>query len=169
MRPVDNINYWKERLELAKKQGHLHYSVYLAVDHLWNRVHDIHMEILKREIKPTDKVLDIGCGYGRMSPYFDHYTGIDFSPDFIKEAKELHPGKKFIKGRIEKMRFKDKQFDVGFAISMKAMIVGNLGEAVWQPMEEECKRVCKKVLLLEYGKLESRFDSDEDVGKYEIL
>ena len=41
------------------------------------------------------KVLDVGCGYGRLSDMFEIYTGIDFSDEMIKLAMEKYPGKDF--------------------------------------------------------------------------
>lgn len=38
---------------------------------------------------PGDRVLDVGCGYGRLSSRLDHanYIGIDISPTYIDYAK----------------------------------------------------------------------------------
>jgi hypothetical protein len=49
------------------------------------------------------------------------------------------------------------------------MIIGNLGLDVWEPMEKECKRVCKKVVTLEYGVHEDYHDTFETMARYEIL
>lgn len=168
-KPVSDPNFWKERLESAKKRNHLHYSVYLADDILWNKIYDIHVDIFKKEIPKGSNVLDIGCGYGRLAPLFDNYTGIDISPDFIALAKETHPNKRFVLGDLNHLPFKDKEFDVGFMVSIRGMIIGNLGEDVWKPMEAECKRVCKKVLVLEYGVYESHRDTHDTIAEYEVL
>jgi SAM-dependent methyltransferase len=167
--PVDSPEFWKTRLDLAKKQGKLHYSVYLANDSLWDRIYDIHLGIFKKEIPKGAKVLDIGCGYGRMAQLFTNYTGIDISPDFIALAKELNPDKKFLVADLNHLPFKDKEFEVGFMVSVKGMIIGNLGEDAWKPMEAECKRVCKKVIVLEYGVYESHLDTHDTIAGYTIL
>ena len=167
--PVDKEWFWRRRLKLAKEQEHLHYSVFLATDSHWGRIYKIHANVLTKEIKPDESVLDLGCGYGRMAPLFVNYTGVDFSHEFIEEAKAMFPDKTFLCADLNKLPFKDKEFDVGFAISMKHMIVANLGEEKWKKMEDECKRVCKKVILLEYGISESHFDTPDQIGNYEIL
>ena len=167
--PVNKEWFWRKRLKLAKEQEHLHYSVFLAADSHWERIYNIHKEILLREIKPEEKVLDLGCGYGRMSALFEHYVGVDFSPDLLEEAGQLYPGKTFICANLNKLPFDDKTFDVGFAISMRHMIVANQGERAWNKMEKECKRVCKRVIILEYGISESLHDTPDMIGNYEIL
>jgi SAM-dependent methyltransferase len=169
MRKVGDLTFWKERIDDAKKHGKLHYSVYVANEALWKRIFEIHLDTIWKHIKPTDNVLDLACGYGRLSPLFNNYTGVDFSPDFINEANTLYPGKRFLCENIKKLPFKDKEFDWGIAISLKAMIINNLGIEEWTPMEKEIRRVCKKTLILEYGIHESRADTDNTIGKYEVL
>jgi SAM-dependent methyltransferase len=167
--PVSDPAFWKERLELAKKQNHLHYSVYLANESLWNKIYNIHVEIIKKEIPEDARVLDIGCGYGRMSPLFKKYTGVDISPDLLAEAKKLYPYNRFILADLNDLPFRNKEFDIGFMVSVRGMIIGNLGQEVWDKMEKECIRVCKKLLILEYGVYESRRDTHDTIAEYEVL
>lgn len=148
MKPVTTEEFWKQRIIDSKNYGDIHHSVYISTNSLWERIAKAHQEILKPY--QDKKVLDAGCGYGRASQWFNDYTGVDLSPDLLAKAREFYPDKKFIQARLEKLPFKDKEFDMAFCISIKAMIIGNLGEAVWQPMEEEIKRVAKEVLILEY-------------------
>lgn len=168
-RDIDRVSFWRKRLEDAKDSGRLHYSVYLANDTLWQRICTAHLSIFKKEIKPGDKVLDAGCGYGRLAPLFEKYTGVDFAPAFIEEAERLFPEKRFMQADLRKLPFKDKEFDWGLLVSIKHMIVGNLGFEEWAKMETELKRVCKKLLILEYGEMESMHDTAESIGKYEII
>lgn len=167
--PVSDPKFWKERLDCAKRDGHLHYSVYLAGSDLWQRIYNVHIGIINKEIPLGSKVLDIGCGYGRMSPLFEDYTGVDISPDFISLAKTTYPDRRFVLADLNKLPFKDKEFEVGFMISVKGMVIGNLGEEAWKPMEKECLRVCKKVLILEYGVFESHLDTPDTIAKHEVL
>lgn len=166
---VGTEKFWKRRLFLAKQNGTLHYSVFLAKQSLWDRLLEAHLEVIHQFIKPEDSVLDAGCGYGRMSVYFPNYVGVDFSPDFIAEAKSLFPEKQFSVEDLNKLPFKKNQFDWGLVISIKHMIIGNIGVKEWNKMQKEIKRVCKKVLILEYGELESEEDTKESQAKYEIL
>lgn len=155
-KPVDNLDFWKERIDTAVKP---HYSVYVVHEQGWKRINDVHKELFDLYIKKDKKVLDAGCGYGRWAKNFDNYTGVDFSPDFIKKAKEQNPDKLFIQADLKALPFKDKEFDWAYCVSIKRMIRDNLGDDVWNPMEKELQRVAKKVLILEY----------EDPEDHEIL
>lgn len=65
------------------------------------------MELWSKEVSYKDRVLDVGCGEGRllqdMKPAIN-YTGIDFSKKLIEIAKERYRGKNhnFIVGDITK-------------------------------------------------------------------
>lgn len=52
----------------------------------------IHRAVARANLKPTDRVLDIGCGNGLLLPEIvnniGHYDGVDFSEAFIREAKK---------------------------------------------------------------------------------
>jgi SAM-dependent methyltransferase len=168
MKEVNKESFWKDRLKDAERKGRLHYSVFISNDKTWKDICDEHKKILDKEIQATDKVLDAGCGYGRANEYVKgEYVGVDLSPDLIEKAKQLYPDKKFLVGKLESLPFKDKEFDIGFCISVKAMIVANLGGESWDLMEKELKRVCKKVLILEYGCADAGIELEAD--KYEII
>ena len=143
-KPVDQIDFWKERIDTAAKD---YFTVYVTSEGDWKRINEAHGEHFKMM---SGKILDAGCGYGRNSVFFEDYTGVDFSPDFIEKAKKMFPGKNFIQANLKELPFKDKEFDWAFCVSIKAMIVNNLGEEEWVKMEKELLRVSKNVLLLEY-------------------
>lgn len=147
MKEINKLGFWKDRIDKAKK-GVEHYSVYICQEAMWERINQVHKEILQKEC--SGKVLDAGCGYGRWSELFDDYLGVDFSPDFIAEAKAKYPNKDFIVGNLKDLPFKDKTFDVAFCVSIKRMVQDNLGNEEWELMQKELKRVAKKVLILEY-------------------
>lgn len=142
---VDQIGFWKERIETAQKE---HYSVYVTTDEAWKKIAEIHKGIIQNEC--GGKILDAGCGYGRMSEWVQNYTGVDFSPDFIDIAKKKYPEKEFVVASLSELPFKKEEFDWAVCISIKHMIVGNVGEEAWKDIETELKRVAKKVLILEY-------------------
>jgi ubiquinone/menaquinone biosynthesis C-methylase UbiE len=166
-KPVDKLEFWKDRIENAKK-GREHYSVFISNESTWKDINEKHKDILDKEIKETDNVIDLGCAYGRSSEMVKgKYTGVDFSPDFIEKAKSKYPDKKFLVANLKELPFKDKKFDIGFMVSIKAMIVSNLGNNEWEKIEKECKRVCKKLLILEYGQGDK--DIKNDAEHYEII
>ncbi len=147
-KPIDNLNFWKERIERAKNSNR-HHSVYLIDSERWKRIEQSHRDLMSKLI--TGKVLDAGCGYGRMSEWVEDYTGVDFSPDFVETARQLYPDKRFIVGNLKKLPFKNEEFDWAVCISIKQMVKDNLGEEEWLLMQKELKRVAKKVLILEYS------------------
>jgi len=150
-RPVDKLEFWKSRIDSSGDKKH--HSVYRCDDGLWSILEKHHVRQIRQFIKPTDRVLDIACGYGRMAKYFacENYTGIDFSPDFIDLASKQFPDYNFVVADLKKLPFKDNQFDWCFGISIKAMIVRELGDNQWLKMEQEIRRVSKKTIFLEYS------------------
>ena len=66
----------------------------------------------------TGSVIDFGCGHGYFSKYVKgDYLGLDWSPEGIKKAQEMNPGREFIVADV--MIYEaTKQFDyaVGFEI-----------------------------------------------------
>lgn len=145
-KPINKIEFWRQRIFTAAKE---HYSVYITSDANWRDINTSHEKVLKEKIGDS-KVLDAGCGYGRWSPLFENYTGVDFSPDFIEKAKIKFPKKKFIQANLKELPFADGEFDWAFCVSIKRMVEDNLGKEEWGLMEKELKRVAKKVLILEY-------------------
>lgn len=145
---VDDLSFWKKRIDTAAKKQ---FSVYVCNDTSWKIIYDSHKKILKEKIPSDAKVLDAGCGYGRMADLFDkeNYLGIDFSPDFIGLAKKEYPEYEFDVQSLQNLPYKDNEFDWAFCVSIKNMIK-SYSTLDWDVMEKELKRVAKKVLILEY-------------------
>lgn len=148
-KPVDKVGFWKERIDTAAKD---YFTVYVTSEGNWHEINKVHVKLLEKYIKPTDKVLDAGCAYARMARFFlpENYVGVDFSPDFIKLAKKNNPGNTFVQADLKKLPFKGGEFDWAFCISIKKMVEDNLGKEEWNRMERELTRVAKKLLVLEY-------------------
>ncbi len=157
--PIDKVEFWKERIEDAEKSGLFHRSVYKVHPKGWEIIERVHKTICNNLILKTDNVLDAGCGYGRLAPWFEHYTGVDFSPDFIERAQVSYPDKPFFQADFRLLPFEDGEFDWAICVSIREMYIGRKGMAEWQKIEKELKRVAKKVLILEYVEPE----------KYEII
>ena len=145
MRELDDIGFWKKRID---GETEIHKTVYVVAKVGWDRIEAYNKKIVQKET--SGKILDAGCGYGRMSEWVKDYTGIDFSPDFIALAQKRYPDKKFVIGDLRKLPFKDREFDWAVCISIKNMIQRYVGLEDWDLMEKELKRVAKKVLILEY-------------------
>ncbi len=84
-------------------------------DRLWTE-----MKFLFNETQVNEKVLDLGCGNGRFSQYFEsnNYTGVDFSERMIEEAKARFPDKKFLIADAISLPFPENSFDKVYSIAL---------------------------------------------------
>lgn len=153
--PILDPNYWKQRLETAP-EGNEHHAICICDVDLWNRTAEKTRQVLAEKIQPTDSIIDIGCGMGRLlnllpKSWQGKYLGIDLSKDFIQEAARLHPGRVFrVCEATDIYAVPDKQFDWAILISIRYMIIKNLGEGYWLKCLTEINRVAKNVMYLEY-------------------
>ena len=81
------------------------------------------LEHLNKFIKNDDKILDIGCGNGRLLNLFESkkidYTGIDSSKELIEIAKKNHSRERtFLHANALSLPFPDKTFDTIFSIAV---------------------------------------------------
>ena len=71
---------------------------------IWNSISEAEKIVLNYCKKSYFSILDVGCGVGRHSSYFNDsnvdYTGIDISEKMIESAKEINPNYKFKKYNI---------------------------------------------------------------------
>ena len=70
---------------------------------------------MKKEINDRSKkirILDIGCGSGEISRFFNDldYIGIEVNPDYIEFARKIYK-KNFEVMNAQKLRFKKRYFD----------------------------------------------------------
>lgn len=76
---------------------------------------------LKRFAKNGDRILDVGCGNGRLRLLFEgmsiQYTGIDQSEALIAIAKKKYPDGTFVEGKMTRLPFLDEAFDAVYCIA----------------------------------------------------
>ncbi len=80
-----------------------------------------YLEVVRRYLRPTDRVLDVGTGGGErflaLARYFALGVGVDISPEMVETAKRNRRAAgvahvSFEEGRAEALRFADAAFDV---------------------------------------------------------
>ena len=71
----------------------------------------------------SDKILDAGCGFGRLLPaYIDHfkeYTLFDYAHTLLNQAKETYKNLesvRYVQGNLYELPFLDKEFDSAISI-----------------------------------------------------
>ncbi len=68
-------------------------------------------------ISTGDSVLDVGCGFADFKKWFAiyfgrlDYTGIDLSPDLLREARKRHFDARLFEGDLFDMDFAEQSFD----------------------------------------------------------
>lgn len=156
--PVMDPEFWHDRLKQVRRSGlPLYRAVYEITEDRWKETEDRNRVALKACVKSNDKILDAGCGWGRLvkllpASWRGTYVGVDVSPEFIGMARETYKkdvDKRFIVGDLRALPFKDKEFDVVVACSVRGMILRHCPEQ-WALIEKELNRVTDRVLYLEY-------------------
>ncbi len=84
------------------------------------------------KIKPTDKLLDVGCGTGISTTFFScQTTGVDPCKEMIEQGEG-----NLVQAPAEKLPFKDNSFDI--VLSVTALHHTDIKQAI-----KEIKRVAK--------------------------
>ena len=121
-----------------------------AVDFIKNK----RLELIKKNINKSDKILEIGCGSGNLLKNIncDNISGLDISPLMIEECKKIMPKSKFVTGDAENLPFKDNSFDK-VIISEVLYYLPDLNKAI-----SEAFRVLKKDGLLLITSLNKKYN-----------
>lgn len=148
---IFDSNYWMRRMERAKRP---HHAVYICRDELWQEIEESHRVILENCVTPEMSILEVGCGWGRLlsllpQEWKGDYLGIDLCPGFIDKARSTWPGREFRCADIREFDIQ-KQYDMCIMISIKPMILRNVGETAWSEIEQKCKKHARQILYLEY-------------------
>lgn len=94
------------------------------------------VERAARLLAPARSVLDLGCGYGRVSQCFTRqgyrYLGIDVSPEAIRQARERNPDAEFAVGDLATWTT-ERRFDV---VLVLYVFVHFVDDTAWRSLLE---------------------------------
>ncbi len=172
--PVFDPEYWSHRLRESPR-GQLHHAVFKCTGSQWSAIAAKHRSILMGHISPQDNILDVGCGWGRLLGLLPHhyrgnYVGIDLCSEFINLADRLyelsagmpggagvHSSVRFVDGdvrhletHLENHQRQPGYFDWAVFISIRPMVLRNVGKPAWDEIDVKVREFCKKLLFLEY-------------------
>ncbi|MFC1614274.1 class I SAM-dependent methyltransferase [Gemmatimonadota bacterium] len=126
----------------------------------------------KLEIKPSDRVLEVGCGVGLQLDYLSRTTndlfGIDYAPGMIFKAKKRLAGSYFSLSEAAHLPFARQSFDKVFSYSVFHYLPSQVyaGNVVSSMIE-----VCKKGGIVLVGDLMDQKRKDDYLkylGEYTI-
>ena len=152
-KPIFDPAFWKQRIEEAKIEHHI---VFKCTMQRWKEIEEGHRTIIWNHINQSDSILDLGCGYGRLlglmpSGWVRDYAGFDVSPDLIEMAEDSYPDEVFFEGDfLDIADIIGEIFDWGIMISIKGMIIREMGQEAWDVREKEMLKVCQRSILVEY-------------------
>jgi ubiquinone/menaquinone biosynthesis C-methylase UbiE len=124
-------------------------------------------------IEPNTKVLDLGCGTGRLYQIFAKfqdsidYVGLDQSAGQLAEAKKDFPNNKYVQAEMTTLPFEDASFDAIFCIATLHHLPD---EETRQQALSEMKRVLKpgaRVFMTNWNLYSDSAQKTVQKGKWE--
>ena len=82
------------------------------------RILEKEVEYVYRELKGSQRILDVGCGIGQVEQMLQNLNivGLDISEEMLQEARK-RSNKTFVIGNAESLDFNNNQFDAVFYIA----------------------------------------------------
>ncbi|MFC6733953.1 class I SAM-dependent methyltransferase [Haladaptatus sp. DYSN1] len=117
------VTHAKDRAEFAAS---LHYEVDLLQDAIGENV---------------GSSFELGCGYGRLSPWIaefsDEHTAVDFDIDALERARQLYPEIRFVEMDATELNFSDGAFD----LAVTWTVLHHIPNEIIKGAIEELKRI----------------------------
>ncbi len=151
-------NWFNERAKNATSDYILNRGTTLRLNELETRSHQQFLEAV--DPKPTDVVLDAGCGSGRnistLSASVKSIVGVDFSNEMLAKAAERVAAEKLtnvkmIAGSVTELEFADDTFDKAVCASVLQYLDDGDCEAAFREMVRVCKNHGTMVLHVKNG------------------
>lgn len=129
-------------------------------------------ELFKKIVEesgPSARILDVGCGNGRLASALKHsqYIGIDNSRKLLKLAREKNPTFSFKYGDILKIPFQNHSFEIVFAVAVLHHVPSR---ALQLTALKELKRVTKlggKVIITVWNLWQPKYEKYIDRKTHE--
>jgi alkylated DNA repair protein alkB family protein 8 len=136
--------------------------------HLWPE-----LETFAHYIKDKQKIIDLGCGNGRLLKLINNkqvdYTGIDYSKKLIEIAKNKYPNQRFKVDNILNLSLDNNTYDLGLSIAVLHHIPpGEKQEKAVKEMSRVLKPKAKAIVSV-WNLTNKKFSSKETIDKKNVL
>jgi ubiquinone/menaquinone biosynthesis C-methylase UbiE len=116
---TEYYDYWKKRVEEANKGGEASILVDKDAATTSDKIYD---DLFSSIGIKEGKILDIGCGWGRLFPLYEarmlEISAIDISEKMVSEARKKYPKAEIVESEAELLPFKDDIFDYAVCLGV---------------------------------------------------
>jgi SAM-dependent methyltransferase len=108
-------------------------------------------------------ILDVGCGFGRHSPYFRArevgYVGMDTSGVSLKKAREYYPEATFVHSSLTNIAFQEETFDGFWSVMSLHHHPKKFFQSALQSLHATIKGGGVGYIILPYGEYDGQLTS----------
>ncbi len=135
--------------------------------------HAMFVNLVRRNLRPADRLLDVGCATGTLLGLLKQkgldvdYTGADLSPTLVSRASERYPSTAFEVADITRLPFPDNCFDLAVSKDTVALC-GDHQRAISELMRVSRRTVIFN-MMLNSGAADDRVVRTPGQGKMLLL